>query len=99
MSMLDASRATTTLLLAVSLLSVRADIISDITTPETDEFSALQIKAELFWKPILTAAEDVKMEKHLELYADVEAAIKELPAENDYVRQTLREALDHLKSA
>lgn len=96
--MLGALRVTT-LVLAASLLPTAADIISDITTPESDEFSALQIKAELFWKPILGAAEDVKMEKHLELYADVEAVIKGLPAENEYVRQALREALDHLKRA
>lgn len=98
MSLLLASRVCT-LLLAASVLSVSADIISDITTPETDEFSALQIKAELFWKPILSAAEDVKMEKHLELYADAETVINSLPPENEYVRQTLREALDHLKKA
>jgi len=87
------------LALATSVWPVLADIISDITTSESDEFSALQIKAEMFWKPILNAAEDVQMEKHLQLYADAEAIIKDLPAENKYVRQTLREALDHLKSA
>lgn len=76
-----------------------SDIISDITTSETDEFSALQIKAEIFWKPILSAAEDVKMEEHLQLYADAEVVIDGLPAENVYVRSTLREALEHLKSA
>jgi len=84
---------------AIFLWPVRADIISDITGSEGDEFSALQIKAELFWKPILSAAKDVQMEKHLQLYADAEALIKDLPAENEYVRQALREALDHLKSA
>lgn len=84
---------------AMAFLPVGADIISDITSPETDEFTALQIKAEVFWKPILSAAEDVKMEKHLQLYADAEEVIKALPAENEYVRQTLREALDHLKNA
>jgi len=88
-----------TCVLAALFSCVRSDIISDITVSETDEFSALQIKAEVFWKPILNAAEDVKMEKHLELYADVEAGIKELPGENVYVRQTLQEALDHLKRA
>lgn len=87
------------LLIATCCQPVLADIISDITTSESDEFSALQIKAELFWKPILSAAEDVQMEKHLQLYADVETVIKELPAENEYVRKTLRTALDHLKSA
>jgi len=87
------------LVLAPCVFPALADIISDITTSETDEFSALQVKAEIFWKPILKAAEDVKMEKHLQLYADAEIVIKDLPAVNDYVRQTLREALDHLKHA
>jgi hypothetical protein len=86
-------------LVLVLLLPAAADIISDITTSESDESSALQIKAELFWKPILNAAEGVNMEKHLDLYAEAEATIKNIPAENDYVRQALREALDHLKSA
>lgn len=84
---------------ATNFGSVLADIISDITTSESDEFSALQIKAELFWKPILSAAEDVQMDKHLQLYADAEVVIKDLPTENEYVRLALREALDHLKSA
>lgn len=83
----------------ILLLQAGADIISDITYSESDETSALQVKAELFWKPILSAADDVNMVKHLEVYAEVEDAIKKLPAENEYVRQTLREALDHLKSA
>merc|ERR1719486_303422 len=39
------------------------------------------------------------MEKHLERYADAETVINSLPPENEYVRQTLREALDHLKKA
>jgi len=81
------------------VLPAAADIISDITISESDETSALQIKAELFWKPVLNAAEDVKMEKHLGVYADAEAVIKKLPSENEYVRKTLQEALDHLKIA
>lgn len=76
-----------------------ADIISDITAPESDETSALQIKVEQFWTPVLKAAEGVKMEKHWELYADAEAVIAGLPKENDYVKKALREALDHLKRA
>jgi len=83
---------------ALSLLGA-ADIISDITTSETDETSALQIKVEQFWSPVLNAAKDLQMEKHWELYTDAEAIIAGLPAENDYVRQALREALDHLKKA
>lgn len=98
MSVLAAARFAT-LVLAFALPAVHADIISDITISETDENSALQIKAELFWKPILSAAEDVKMEKHVQLYADAEAVIKGLPAENVYVRKTLQESLDHLKRA
>lgn len=86
-------------LVLVAVAPVTADIISDITTSESDEFSALQLKADVFWKPILTAAEDVKMESRLTLYADAELVIKNLPAENAYVRQALQEALDHLKKA
>jgi len=89
-----------TVVLALLLpAAVNADIISDITGNEGDEFSALQIKAELFWKPIKSAAEEVNMEKHLELHDDAEKVINDLPAENTYVRQVLREALDHLKRA
>jgi hypothetical protein len=76
-----------------------SDIISDITAPESDETSALQIKVEQFWTPVLKAAEGVKMEKHWELYADAEDVIAGLPRENDYVKKALREALDHLRRA
>lgn len=93
------------LVVATRMMHVRAlysqykEVISDITTSESDEFKAMRIKADMFWKPIVAAAEDVKMEEHLALYADAEAVITGLPAENEYVRQALREALDHLKSA
>lgn len=76
-----------------------ADIISDITTSESDESSALRIKVEQFWEPVLHAAEDVKMEQHLELYKDAEDVLNGLPAENTYVREALTEALAHLKAA
>lgn len=82
-----------------ALYSQYKEVISDITTSEADEVKAMRIKADLFWEPIVAAAEDVKMEQHLALYADAEAVITGLPAENEYVRQALREALDHLKSA
>jgi len=59
----------------------------------------LEIKAEQFWKPLLLAAQDVKMEKHLALYKDVERVIKELPTENDYVKQALSESLESLRNA
>lgn len=87
------------LVLAASLPPAVSDIISDITTSESDESSALNIKAEMFWKPILSAAESVHMEKHLALYARADKVITSLPAENEYVRKTLTEALDHLKKA
>jgi len=98
MSLLCAVRATA-VALAMSLQPVVADIISDITTSESDEYSALQVKAELFWKPIVSAAEDIQMERHFALYAHAEDVISSLPAENDYVHQTLRDALNHLKMA
>lgn len=87
------------LVLVTPLPLAVADIISDITTSESDESSALDIKAEMFWKPILSASEDVHMEKHLALYADADKVITSLPAENEYVRKTLTKALDHLKKA
>lgn len=87
------------LLLVHHLLPADAEIISDITTSETDEFSALQLKVEQFWKPVLNAAQEVKMDSHVELYADAEAVLRDLPAENTYVRTALSEALDHLKKA
>mmetsp|Transcript_21284 Transcript_21284/g.37827 ORF Transcript_21284/g.37827 Transcript_21284/m.37827 type:complete len:299 (+) Transcript_21284:100-996(+) len=76
-----------------------ADVISDLSTSEADEGRALEIKAEQFWKPLLLAAQDVKMEKHLALYKDVEHVIKELPTENDYVKQALSESLESLRNA
>jgi len=87
------------LVLAASWPAAVADIISDITTSESDDSSALNIKAEMFWKPIVSAAEDVQMHEHLALYADAEKVITSLPAENEYVRKTLTESLDHLKKA
>lgn len=88
-------------ILATGILapSASADIISDITTSESDEFAALQIKTESFWKPILTAAEEVKMGQHLDLYKEAEDIITKLPAENSYVQKSLRDALEHLKKA
>jgi len=85
--------------LAISLQPVVAEFISDITTSESDEYSALQVKAELFWKPIVSAAKDIQMEKHFTLYAHAEDVISRLPEKNEYVRQTLRDALNHLKVA
>lgn len=87
------------LLLVRISLPAEAEIISDITTSETDEFSALQLKVEQFWTPVLNAAQEVKMDIHVELYAEVEAVLQGLPAETTYVRTALSKALDHLKKA
>mmetsp|Transcript_119360 Transcript_119360/g.210950 ORF Transcript_119360/g.210950 Transcript_119360/m.210950 type:complete len:299 (+) Transcript_119360:95-991(+) len=89
---------TTIFVLLLATPSV-ADVISDLSTSEADEGRALEIKAEQFWKPLLLAAQDVKMEKHLALYKDVERVIKELPTENDYVKQALSESLESLRNA
>lgn len=81
------------------VISSQADIISDLTTSSADEKRALEIKAEQFWDGILQASEEMNMEKHVSLYADAEAVIASLPAENDFVRQALQESLTRLKRA
>lgn len=98
-----ASGATAMLFLSLigllALPSVRADIISDITTSEADEDRALQVKMENFWTPVLQAAENVNLEKHLQLYEDAEKIIESLPPQNYYVREALQESLIRLKQA
>jgi len=86
-------------LAAGSFVVSQADIISDLTTSSVDEKRALEIKAGQFWDGVLQASEDMNMEKHVSLYADAENVIASLPAENDYVRQALRESLTRLKRA
>lgn len=81
------------------LFTATAEIISDITISEADEIGALQVKKERFWRPVMRAAEETNVDKHAQLYQDVEKEIATLPKENEYVRQALRESLDHLKSA
>lgn len=89
---------------AVALLLPRcaafeSEIISDLTTSADDERRALELKAEQFWSPILQAAQESQLDQHLEVYADAEAALAALPAENDHVRGLLTEALTRLKQA
>jgi hypothetical protein len=76
-----------------------AEVISDITISDADEFSALQVKKERFWRPVMRAVEETKVDKHAQLYKDVECEIATLPEENEYVRLALRESVNHLKSA
>jgi hypothetical protein len=76
-----------------------AEVISDITISETDEISALQVKKERFWRPVMRAVEETKVDKHAQLFKDVECELANLPKENEYVRQALQESMDRLKSA
>jgi len=84
---------------AGSFVTSQADIISDFTTSSVDEKRALEIKAGQFWDGVLTASEEMNMEKHVSVYVDAEAVIATLPAENEYVRQALRDSLTRLKRA
>lgn len=84
---------------AGSFVTSQADIISDLTTSSVDEKRALEIKAGRFWDGVLQASEEMNMEKHVSVYAEAEAVIASLPAENDYVRQGLQESLTRLKRA
>jgi len=77
----------------------RADIISDLTSSSFDEKRAAEIKAGQFWNGVLQASEEMNMEKHISLYADADAVIASLPAENEYVRQALQDSLTRLKRA
>jgi cell division septum initiation protein DivIVA len=86
------------LMLAFSLPAT-AEVISDIMISETDEFSALQVKKERFWRPVMRAVEETNVDKHAQLYKDVECELATLPEENQYVRLALRESMNHLKSA
>jgi hypothetical protein len=76
-----------------------SDIISDLVTSGTDERRALEVKAEEFWQPILDVGHDAHADEHLEVYAAVQAAIAELPGENQHVRDLLSEGLMRLKRA
>lgn len=84
---------------ACALSSISSDIISDITGSSADEARALEIKSEAFWKSLVGAAEEMKMEEHFATYAQVDSAIKSLPAQNEYVREALTEALMRARRA
>eukprot|EP00929_Paragymnodinium_shiwhaense_P008023 TRINITY_DN111948_c0_g1_i1.p1 TRINITY_DN111948_c0_g1~~TRINITY_DN111948_c0_g1_i1.p1 ORF type:complete len:296 (+),score=84.64 TRINITY_DN111948_c0_g1_i1:60-947(+) len=101
--MLPFSNAPAALGIVVALFQLCAssdiEIISDLTTSAGDERRALELKAEQFWRPVLQAAEETKMDEHLTVYSEVEAAIGGLPAENSHVKDLLTEALTKLKQA
>jgi len=94
--------AVTRLILLISLPMAGAfesEILSDIMTPVADERRALEIKSDQFWEVIKKAAQETKIDEHLPVYAEAEAALKDLPAENDHVRGLLEEALLRLRRA
>jgi len=76
-----------------------SEIYSDLTTAHADEVRALDIKGERFWQPLKKAADSINLKEHVAIYARVEAALTELPAENTYVREKLTEALTRLRRA
>lgn len=80
-------------------LGARAEVISDVVTSSGDERRALELRAEQFWTGIADVARDMNLERHLELYADVERVVSDLPPENSYVREALRESLEKLRNA
>jgi len=84
-------------------VALGSEVISDladvVVTSHADEQRGLEAKAEEFWQGVLSAAEDMKMTEHLQLYARTEAVIAELPRDNEFVRATLGEALTHLQRA
>jgi hypothetical protein len=92
--------ASTLALVVLAAVGVEGgEIISDLVAPQADARLARNIKAESFWTPMLKAAEEVNLTAHLQLYADTEAAIAELPEGAGYVRDALTESLQRLQSA
>lgn len=80
-------------------LNLDAYVISDISSSSVDESRALEIKAETFWKSLLDAADGMNLQQHSALYVDADKVIAKLPAENEYVRDALTEALMRLRRA
>lgn len=91
-------------LFAAWFAACSADIISDLGSDlslysAADEASALEVRADEFWKPVMQAAQEMGMIEHLQLYEDVEKVISALPPESEYVRTAVSEALVHLRRA
>jgi len=81
-------------------LQSSSDIFSDIASRSSaDDARALEIKGEVFWKSLLTAAEEMKMEQHWAVFIHVDSVLESLPAENVYVREALTEALMRTRRA
>lgn len=78
-----------------------AEIISDLVSSAEDERRARELKAEKFWRPVLEAANHghAATGAHESVYEDLGATIAGLPAENEYVRIALGEALAALRRA
>jgi len=89
-----------TTLFALAFTIGGAEVISDLTVGVFDETRALEVKAQQFWEPILSAAQNAKMAEHAQLYADTEKVIAEFPSTAPAeVKQALTEALARLRHA
>lgn len=85
--------------LAVAALAqlCSGQVISDLVVSPQDEARALELKAEHFWSSLLQSAEHLRVEEHAQLLSDTEQVLRELPPENTYVRDALREAIDRVR--
>jgi len=95
--------ATLQVLLFVIVLPLAAgfdsEVISDIVSPAADEGRAIDMKAQQFWETIQDSSHSTTSLEHSEVYAEVEAALAALPAENTQVRAMMKEALMRLQRA
>jgi hypothetical protein len=73
------------------------EVISDISAPAGDERQSLEIKNNQFWQAIQEAAKDTQIDQHILVYAEVQAAIEGMPAENQHVGGLLTDALALLR--
>lgn len=76
-----------------------SEIISDIVSPIADERRALDIKSQQFWGEIQHSSLDTKNVNHNAVYAEIEAAIAALPADNRHVHTLMSDALMRLRRA
>lgn len=90
--------------IACALLHARTvtshEVISDIISEnEAIGREALQLKHKQFWTALLSDAEAAHIPEHLRLCEQADAEIAQLPEDRDYVRKTLTEAVERLRSA
>lgn len=79
--------------------SALAEIISDLSTSPLDESRALSIKKEQFWRAVMESTDVKSVSKHVQLCDEADAFIEQLPPQNTYVHDKLREASMRLRRA